>query len=259
MSRRLGIAIAASFAAVLAAGGADAQQAVVTGQVVDARTGEPVAGASVHVDDGLHGAVSDARGNFRVTRVVRGQRTVWASAPGYALAGGPLLVAGDSAAVELALDPEPVRLDPIVATTSRLEARRRAYPRSVRVLDERQIQASAAPNARDLLEMRFGLRPTACNAIAAGQIGNRRPRGPVIGMQGSGCATVRGHAAAPAVFVDEVRWPSGMDLLSTYQLTEIARVEVFGGGEEVRVYTRWFLDWAARNNVPLWPILLSDH
>jgi hypothetical protein len=245
-------AAAVLLAAVAVPARSRAQTAVVTGQVLDAESGQPIAGATVRVEDRT--TTSDAHGNFRVRGVAPGERTVWATALGYAISGGMLHVGPDSAGVELALDPQPVRLDAIVATVNRFESRRRAYPFSARVMDRRDLEAAPYSNLLDLVETHFGLQPTTCNSLAVGSTSV-----PTSALDGFGCVWVRGHATAPAVYVDEVRWPSGLDILATYQVMDVGRIEVYSGGAQVRVYTRWFLDWAARNNYTPMPILLSDH
>lgn len=232
--------VAALAIAALAAGRADAQRVTVSGQVSDAENGHPLAGALVKVGDDHHTALTDAQGRYQVRGVSPGERMVFASAMGYRLSSGAVAVGGSGAAVDLVLDRDPVRLAAIVATASRFEARRRAYGRSARLIDENQIAGSGARDMLDFLETNGGLHRTAC--------------GPGGGLR---CVWVRGRPARPVVYIDEVPWPA-LDLLSAYRPADVARVEVFGGGSQIRVYTRQFLQWAADHNYLPQPLLLFD-
>ncbi|HEX8243873.1 MAG TPA: carboxypeptidase regulatory-like domain-containing protein [Longimicrobium sp.] len=237
--------IACVAAAALAAGPAAAQHVTVSGQVTDAENGQPIIGALVHVGDDEHEVVTDAEGRFSIRRVPPGERVVWATALGYGMAGSPVTVGESGALVTLALRRDPVRLAALNATVSRFESRRRAYARSVRVMTEREIAGSAASDMRDFVEYRAGLHRMPCGTVARG------------GAGGSDCVLVRGRVAMPQVYVDEVRWGPGLGVLSTYRPEEVARVEVYSGGEQVRIYTRWFLDWASRHNYQPWPLLIN--
>jgi hypothetical protein len=245
-SRCYRTACAAALAAVtLAARPADAQRVTVSGTVTDAANGAPIAAAVVKVDDDYHAAVSDAQGRFAIRGVRPGTRMVWANALGYGMSAGPVAVTAEGAGVDLLLDPDPVRLAAITATVSRFEARRRSYGRSVRVIEGDRIAGSGASDMRDFVELRAGLRRTSCGGLRGGMSG------------GLSCVNIRGRPGRPVVYVDEVRWPGGLDLLSSYRPWDVARVEVYGGGEQIRIYTRWFLEWAAEHNYQPWPILIS--
>lgn len=226
----LSLAIAARPAAAQA-------PAVVRGQVVDAASGNAIAGAVVHVGDRNLG-VSDAQGRFTVSRLAAGEYTVWATAMGYDMGSAELEVPFDSITVTLALEANPVRLEAIVATASRFESRTRAYPRSVNVFREQQIRNAASSNVADFVITRAMLRRGGC------------------GM-GEACAMIRGRLQPVVVIVDEVRLMGGLEILSTFQTWQIARVEVFNGGGEVRVYTKSFLEWAARTNYRPLPLFLA--
>jgi hypothetical protein len=57
----------------------------------------------------------------------------------------------------------------------------------------------------------------------------------------------RGGYTPTIVYIDEVRMPDA-GALTLYQPADIAEVEVFRNGEMVRLYTRWWVEWAGRNN-----------
>jgi hypothetical protein len=211
-------------AVALAASSAAAQRAVVRGRVVDAQTGNPVPGATVHLGSD-HSAVADAQGRFEIGRVQPGTQTVWARGMGYGVAASEIVVPQDSIRLELAIDPDPVRLEALVATVNRFEVRTRGYARAMRVF-------------REFVLWRTGMRRASCGS-------------------GRYCVMIRGRAQEPAVFIDEVRLAAGMDLLSTFRPWEVARVEVYSGGAQIRVYTKSFMDWAARTNYRPNPLHLA--
>jgi carboxypeptidase family protein/TonB-dependent receptor-like protein len=231
-------AIACIAALALGAGRAGAQRVTVRGQVTDAENGHPLIAAVVRVGDDRHEALTDARGRFEVRGVTPGERMVWASATGYRVSSGPVTVADSGATMELALDRDPVRLAALVATANRFESRRRAYGGSARVITEAQIAGSAAVDMLDFVETDAGIHRAACPGSSARLV----------------CVWSRGGLARASVYVDEVPW-SDLDLLSAYRPADVARVEVYSGGRQIRVYTRQFLAWAADHNyrpMPLW-------
>lgn len=220
-----------------AASSADAQRAVVRGRVIDAQSGKPVPGATVHLGSD-HSAVADAQGRFEIGRVSPGTQTVWARGMGYGVAASEIVVPQDSVRVELAIDPDPVRLEALVATVNRFEVRTRGYARAMRVFRESEMRTAAAGDMREFVLWRTGMRRAACGS-------------------GRYCVMIRGRAQEPAVFIDEVRLAAGMDLLTTVRPWEVARVEVYAGGAQIRVYTRRFMDWAARTNYRPLPLHLA--
>ncbi|HEX8243874.1 MAG TPA: carboxypeptidase-like regulatory domain-containing protein, partial [Longimicrobium sp.] len=197
--------VAALAALTLAARPAGAQEVTVSGRVADAVNGQPLAGAVVKVGDDRHSAITDAQGSFAVRGVRPGERTVWANALGYEMSAGPVTVGENGQEVELLLDPNPIRLAGITATVNRFEARRRAYARPVRVLTQDQIASSGAADMLDFVEGRAGLHRVQC-----GRGGGRN------------CVYFRGRAIVPTVWIDEARWPAGMDMLAFYRPWDVA-------------------------------------
>jgi hypothetical protein len=106
----------ASFALVLWPAGLSAQLGgSVAGTVTDAVSGAPIAGAQVEVGRGLHGAVTDAQGRYRVREIRPGTYRVTVRAVGYR----PLtqdsvqVVGGRSAMLDVQLAPEALELEGI--------------------------------------------------------------------------------------------------------------------------------------------------
>lgn len=217
-----------------------AAQRTVSGEVTDAENGQPLAGAVVKVGDDHHTAVTDLQGHYEIRGVAPGEWMVWAGALGYRMASGTIDVGDTSLAVDLLLDRDPIRLAAITATANRFESRRRASGQSTALIEESQIAGSGARDMLDFVDTNGGLHRTACpgSVERAGRLG---------------CLMVRGQPARPVVYIDEVRWPD-LELLSSYRTADVARVEVYGGGKEIRVYTRRFLRWAADHNYRPMPL-----
>jgi hypothetical protein len=240
--------VACALVALAAAAPASAQRVTLRGQVVDASSGQPIAAALIEVMPRREQAVTDAEGRFTV-RTTLGEKVIVADALGYGTAMQAVTIGDTEAEVDVSLEKDPILLQGIVATASRLESRRRAYPYSVRALSAQQIAASGAPNMDIFVRERFGVQFTSCRPASAtrGALGAfvSYNMGGASGYQG--CVYSRGTYAPSRVYIDEVRMPDP-GALALYQPGDIATVEVYRGGEEVRLYTRWWMEWSARNN-----------
>ncbi len=131
---------AAAFAALgvlLASPGlAEAQQGVVTGQVVDARSGQPVASAQVSVVGTQLGTLTDREGNFRIPNVTAGEQQIRATFIGYrSTTQTANVVAGQTATVNFRLEQSAIALDEVLVTGTAGRQERRAQAASVSSLD----------------------------------------------------------------------------------------------------------------------------
>jgi CarboxypepD_reg-like domain len=234
---------AAALAALcLAAAPAAAQRATVRGQVVDTRSGQPVPNAAVYVNDDRTVTLADAQGRFEAKHIRPGTRAIWAEAPGYTMDLGMVEVAGDSTRVTLEMRSDPVRLATLVVSTSRFDQRARGSAGTVRVFRENDLAGLWYGNVQQLVESRARVRPVLC------------PRSTVrFGLLS--CVASRGTVVGSRVVVDEAPWPGGVDDLSDFHLADVSRVEIYGNGTEIRVYTRQFMDWVSRR--PYVPVPLG--
>lgn len=104
-------------ATALFAQSVEAQTGAVTGTVVSAQTGEPLSAAQVSLEGTGLGALTQSNGRFLILRVPAGTYTVNAVLIGFASASAQVTVtSGESAAVELRLDPQAISLSEIVVT-----------------------------------------------------------------------------------------------------------------------------------------------
>ncbi len=223
---------AALAAVCLAAAPAAAQNGAVRGQVVDTRSGQPVPHAAVYVNHSRTAVVADAQGRFEVKNVRPGTRAIWADAPGYTMEMAMVEVTEGVAEVTLQMQSDPVRLAALQVTTSRFDRRADGYAGTVRVFRHADLAAMWYPNVAQMLESRARVQPAVCRGYST--------RGRLT------CVYSRGSTVPSRLVVDEAPWLGGTDDLRDFQLADVARVEVFGGGREIRVYTRQFMEWASR-------------
>lgn len=217
--------------------GGDGLRAQVLGTIVDAGSGAPIRDARVAAQGGAV-AITDERGGFVLARVEAGSRYVSFSRLGYASAGAMVEAQGRTQLGLIALREDAVALEALAVVVDRLEERRRASGWSARLLSGDEVRRATARSAYELVTDRTGISPTSCFQLLPG--GGSAVEG--------GCFTVRGTPTAVEVFVDEVRLRDGLSGLKFFRAHEFERVEIFGGGRQVRLYTPTFLRWMAQTN-----------
>lgn len=233
------------------------QRVTLSGQVVDAASGQPVPAATVEVRPRRERVVTDAQGRFTL-RTTRGEHVIVADALGYGTVLTPVTLSDATVQVDVALEKDPILLQGIVATVSRLKSRRNSYPYAVRSLEGVQLAATGAPNMEMLVRERLGVYFTECSTYMPGRsFATERTRVPFAVQGLDSCVYSRGGPTPSAVYVDEVRMPDP-GVLSLYTPQEVASVEVYHNGEQIRVYTRWFMEWAARTNYRPLPLSVAS-
>jgi outer membrane cobalamin receptor len=135
------------------------------------------------------------------------------------------------AEVTLRMQSDPVRLATLQVTTSRIDRRASGYAGTVRVFRQEDLAAMWYPNVAQMLESRARVQPTRCRGYST--------RGRLT------CVYSRGSVVQSRLVIDEAPWLGGTEDLRDFQLADVARVEVFGNGREIRVYTRQFMDWVS--------------
>jgi hypothetical protein len=240
-------ALAALSLAMFAAFPAGAQRrgpVVVTGQVVDAGTGQALAGVLVEAVPGSHTALTDAEGRFSL-RLRAGDYLLHASRLGYAEGKRVVAVEGDSlGGLSFALAPQPLVLERVNVVLNRFESRRRTVPLASRVLDEQRLAHMGGFSVARVLESEAMMVPCAGSSrLFAG------------GSQGS-CIYSRGQTVRPEVYVDDRLAFGGMDELDVYGTSEVHHVEIYGRGLMIRVYTRSYVERIIRSGRRLEPIFM---
>jgi hypothetical protein len=230
---------------LIAPGGPSAAQEPVnvSGVVVDAETGEPVAGARIEIPEIGRATIADTEGGFQIARVPPGSYRARIDRLGYARLEETWAVEAGMTPRRVALAPDPVVLEGITVQASRLDQRRRAVAVSVRAFEGGSLQRSAAFDARDFLFAQGGLMRAPC------------PGG--IGIFGDDdCIRWRGRVIRPSVYIDERPSMGGLDELAAYPLRDLYAIEVYENGRHIRAYTAWFMQHLARTNRPLAPVSL---
>jgi Carboxypeptidase regulatory-like domain len=242
MSRQTLLAVAAIFLTT-AALPARAQQAepriLVTGTVVDSVSGYPVYGVAVATSTTTDRTASDSTGAFTLS-VPAGTTMVTFTGRGFQRVGQLVASTANVELGRVALLPDAVALEPIEASVSLLEERVRSYTGSAFVFGASILQHSGDRDLFDFLQHRTGARPIGCNTLDPNS--------------GGDCWRVRGIPTRPRLFINEVQVAS-TEILRVYRPEDVARVEVFGGGMMIRVYTRSYLEMMSRSNRAPDPLL----
>jgi outer membrane receptor for ferrienterochelin and colicins len=160
--RACALALALTLAA---AGSAAAQEGGTSGVVVDATTGEPLAGATIVRSDGAVAAVTDGGGRWRVEGLAAGVelRVVHV---GYA---ERRFVAADLEAGEpVELTPRPVALDALVVTAGRRVQRLADAVHATELVSAREIRETGASDAASVLVERTGIELSGGHPSGAG-------------------------------------------------------------------------------------------
>jgi hypothetical protein len=235
--------LAAALVLLPAALASQAQRATVRGRVVEAATGNPVAGAFVAIPELRKRAYTDRTGTFTLTDVPVGPQRLEVSEIGFRGVQQPLTVpAGDTLTVRL--EPDPVVLQGITAQVDRMEYRRVHSTMASSTFDEHRIAAFGHPNPVDFLRNAANLRIAPCN-------GNDLYGGAFA--QGE-CVRSRGSMERVQVVLDEHVERGGIDMLNAIPLQEIYRMEVYEGGALILVYTKQFMQGILRTHRELHPL-----
>jgi hypothetical protein len=204
------------------------------GIVLSSLTGEPIPGATVKVASLDRVAITDEAGRFHLGELLQGTYTITAAMFGYVTFVSELQVA-DHIEFTIELDPDPVLLEAIEVSVSRLEARRKTAPLSVQTYEARELRASRAFDAAEFLRRR-SLRLTSLTR-----------RGGILGLT---------RTARTLVYIDERPAAFGIVQLEFYRPDDFYLIEVYGGSE-IHAYTPAFIERMARGEgLPLMPVNL---
>ena len=243
ITRALRAPLAAAALVLLPASLLGQDKATVRGRVVEAATGNPVAGAFVTFADVRKRAYTDRTGTFTLTDVPAGPHALEVRQIGFQPAVTSLAVpAADTLTVRLAADP--VTLQGITAQVDRMEYRRIHSTLASSTFDQHQIAVFGHPNPVDFLRNVANLRIAPCNGTDL--YGGAFARGE--------CVRARGNMERVQLVLDEHVERGGIDMLNSMPLQEIYRIEVYEGGELIVVYTKAFMQGILRTNRQLHPI-----
>jgi iron complex outermembrane receptor protein len=176
---------------ISAPAGAESTGAVPTGTIVghvkDAKTGEALTFCNVVLQK-VGGTMTDMHGNFLLRGIPAGTYHMVISRIGHkSFERDSVNVAeGDTTRIDAALEPAPVRVNPVVVTATRTEQTVRMAPASVAVVDQEDIEKKAPTTFDQAIEAVGGLnafRTTGISVqsmqirgssdVAGGGVGNR--------------------------------------------------------------------------------------
>lgn len=214
----------------------------VLGWVVDARNRRPIPAAFVHPEGRDVGSLTEEEGRFRLVLTeeeASGPVTLEAEALGYE----PFEWTGelpDDGYLLIDLEPRPDVLEGLEVVVDRFELRRRAVPTSYRVFDQFELARSTQPSILEHIRAHTGVQIVTCPRRATEQW----------------CVWRRGGRTGVQVFIDEFSTIGGMGWLETLSPADIYMVEVYDRGSHIRVYTRQFMENAAK--MRLIPVNIFD-
>jgi TonB-linked SusC/RagA family outer membrane protein len=175
----------------------DQQLGTIVGRVLDARSREGVAGATVVVEGTRLGAIASADGRYRITGVTPGAHTLTARRIGYVPARLTVTVVADQeVTADFTLESAAMSLEQVVVTGTPGGEQRRSIGNAVSTVSAPDVLAkSAAPDLGSLL-----------NARAAGVVvvpgTGRLGAGPTIQIRGRSSLSLEN---SPLIYVDGVR------------------------------------------------------
>jgi TonB-dependent siderophore receptor len=134
------------------------QRGRVSGRVTDARTGQPIVGASVVLAGTSWHATTDDGGHYRLADVTPGTYTLSASRIGYAKTSQPVTVTADQeATADFALRAAPTVLDQVVVTATKTAAKIQDVPAAVELVDSAAIANAGAKTVLEALRSVAGV------------------------------------------------------------------------------------------------------
>jgi len=217
----------------------DDGQATVKGEVVDSVTAQPIVGAWVGVTKRKEHAFTDAHGRFELAGLPAGPVEITVEQLGYkAWSETPTLTPGDANAMSVSLVPDPVMLSQIAVYANELRDRRDALATDVRAWGASQIATSPAHDAMEFVEQN-AVTPLRCPP----------------GIIATTCILRRGRVAAPSIWVNDVRYPPGLETLRNYDTHDLWLVEVLGQGAMIRIYTKGFAERLALGEERMMPVI----
>lgn len=213
---------------------------VISGTVIDQKSGEPLAGTNVFIKGTVLGAASGVDGSYRIVNVPPGKYVVVANYVGYYSKEEELaVVAGEEVKLSFALKPSALQMDEIVVTGTGYEVKKKELATSIVTLSREQIEAVPVQSIDQLLQGRVTGGSVSTNSGSPGTGSRVRLRG----------VTSANSSQTPVIYVDGVRVDNndnfrleqGTGGLQTSALTDILvgdieRIEITKGGAASTLY-----------------------
>lgn len=212
-------------------------RADIVGRALDRVTRQPIANVYIGLLGTRRSAYTDTNGAFELSAVPSGRQSLAVEILGYAADTVALAVTDAMQPVELLLDPDPIVLEGLQVMNDRLLHRRRSVATSVRAYDAPSIRSSGVWDLKDFVRNRTFTRP--CPSFVMGET----------------CIVRRGRVVAPTVYINDARVVGGIDMLMGLPPEEVYLLEVYSGGQQIRVYTNWYAERLANGRTRLPPLI----
>lgn len=214
-----------------------------SGQVVDTKSGAPVAEALVEIEGSRQQVWTDAAGRFTLSlppgryRALIRHPNYMPTSEGWLISGGFLL------SVTVGLEPrEEIVIPPVVANSrageyglhQRIALGKWMGEEAPKVWTEDELEQSGAMSASDFVLGQLSLRRVPCRSDLPGARADDVHE----------CVRIRGQARRVCVAMDESALPGGLAVLASYRPRDLARVMAFRRGEFVMIYTKGFFSRA---------------
>ncbi|MFQ5633040.1 MAG: carboxypeptidase-like regulatory domain-containing protein, partial [bacterium] len=194
----------------------------IIGQVTDAETGLPLAGANISVMNTLIGASTDVNGQFRISKVPIGEYELKVSYIGYSAEHLKIDVEADVlATADFALEPSAILFDQVVVTGSRHSEELHEAVNSVTVMSNLEIRQRNRFRIDEALESMPSVQRIGENISIRGGTGYS-----LLGVGGSRVLMLIDDVPVLTSDLGRANW----DLLP---VTEVERVEVLKGAGSV--------------------------
>lgn len=210
-----------------------AASGVITGKVVDAKTGKGVSGATVSVGTDGRGTTTDNDGAYRLVNIAAGSHTVTARLVGYAKQTRSVKVGeGTVATADFKLEPSANVLDQVVVTGTVVSTELKAVPNAITVITAKQIEERGITRIDQLFR---GDVP----GLFAVNVGSNNPRDSVV-MFSRGATTFQ-QVGGPAASNPIKTYVDGVELVNPSYLSQIdprsiERIEVLTGPQASTIY-----------------------
>ncbi len=193
------------------------QEGSIAGRVTSEAGGDPLPGVNVVLQGTVRGGVTDASGEFRISRLSPGTYTLAFSLVGYQRQRLPnvTVAAGGETIVDVTLKEAPVQTDQVVVTASKREQSLQDVPVSVSVIDATEIRTRNSVTLDDALRFVPGVNMT----------------GPQINIRGSSGYSLGGGSRV-LMLVDGIPFITGDTGELIYEMipaSQIDRIEVVKG------------------------------
>jgi outer membrane receptor for ferrienterochelin and colicins len=134
-------------------------QSAITGKVVDAESGRPLAAVNVQILGTIRGAATDAQGNFRIANIPPGSYSLRASMISYKpyILENIIVKLDRETEVLFELKETPIEFEPVVVLGGKIQQRLDLAPVSLSVVTSKEIRTRNAVNLIDALESAPGV------------------------------------------------------------------------------------------------------